>query len=177
MKQTISEFEVDINENNYENNIETIDKNIVIKKTESKLESLFEEIHESIFNFKKSFSTFQSQIKKLEKEVKKEKKNLNKEINKIKLKKRVKKPSGFAKAVPISKELCDFMDKPNGSQIARTEVTRFIINYIKSNDLQSTLDKQCIIPDIKLQKLLDNDSGEVLTYFNIQKFMNKHFLK
>ena len=28
------------------------------------------------------------------------------------------------------------MDKPNGSEVARTEVTQFIISYIKTNNLQ-----------------------------------------
>ena len=61
--------------------------------------------------------------------------------------------------------------------MARTEVTRFIIKYIKDNNLQAQSEKKRIIPDEKLQKLLNSDSGEEITYFNIQKFMNKHFMK
>ena len=46
------------------------------------------------------------------------------------------KPSGFAVPTKISNDLCDFMGKPGGSQVARTEVTQYIIQYIKQKDLQ-----------------------------------------
>ena len=42
-----------------------------------------------------------------------------------------KNPSGFAKPSKITSELCFFMNKPPGTKIARTEVTRYLIHYIK----------------------------------------------
>ena len=42
-----------------------------------------------------------------------------------------KEPSGFAKPTLISNELCDFLSKPNGTEMARTEVTKYLTQYIK----------------------------------------------
>ena len=77
----------------------------------------------------------------------------------------------------ISEELCVFMNKNKGELVARTEVTRYIINYVKENNLQNKDNGQVILPDDKLKKLLDVKEGDTLTYFNIQKFMNRHFHK
>ena len=86
------------------------------------------------------------------------------------------KPSGFAKPSKISSELCEFMGKENGAEVARTEVTQFVIAYIKQNKLAESKN---IIPDKKLTALLgiENNSDENVTYFNIQKYMNRHFPK
>ena len=71
------------------------------------------------------------------------------------------------------------MDKPEGSEIARTEVTKALVIYIKNNILLDHGEdlKNKIVPDQKLQNLLGIKSDELLglTYFNIQKYMNKHF--
>ena len=67
---------------------------------------------------------------------------MNKKLSKLKMNRKVKKPSGFAKPVCISKELCEFLDKPEGTTMARTEVTRFIIKYIKDNNLQAQSEKK-----------------------------------
>ena len=60
---------------------------------------------------------------------------------------------------------------------ARTEVTRYIIEYIKKEELQNKEDRRKIMPDMKLMKLLEIPEKEELTYFNLQKYMNKHFVK
>ena len=71
------------------------------------------------------------------------------------------------------------MDKPEGTEIARTEVTKALVAYIKSNNLleHGEYSKNKIVPDEKLKTLLGIDHTELnyLTYFNIQKYMNKHF--
>jgi chromatin remodeling complex protein RSC6 len=69
------------------------------------------------------------------------------------------------------------MKKPHGSQVARTEVTQYIIQYIKDNKLQWTENRKVIKPDGKLNSLLDVPVGEEVTYFNLQRFMNRHFVK
>ena len=57
-----------------------------------------------------------------------------------------------------------------------TSNTRIKINqYIKDNALQSTENKQIIIPDEKLKNLLKIKENEEVTYFNLQKYMNPHF--
>jgi len=117
-----------------------------------------------------------TQLRTLEKTVNKEVKTHKKE-NVKKQVKGVRKPSGFAAASPISKDLCEFMGQDIGTNIARTEVTKFICSYIKSKSLTDDNNNKVIKPDDKLKDLLGTDDDTVLTYFNIQRFMNKHFIK
>ena len=149
---------------------------------ESNLDALSEQfttINDSLSLFKMQISTLQKLVKTLEKEVRKEiKQSVNKkelkQANKIK-----RAPSGFAKPSKVTKELCEFMDKPEGSEIARTEVTKALVSYIKTHNLIETNSKQKIILDDKLKSLLgiQSDITEDITYFNIQRYMNKHFYK
>ena len=136
----------------------------------------FSAILSTLSQLKTQITSTSLQLKNLEKQVKKEMKNKNKEISKNKNRGN-RKPSGFAEATQISDELCDFMGKEKGEKIARTEVTKYICNYIKENDLRKKDNKRIINPDNKLKSLLGvNDSSEI-TYFNIQRYMNKHFIK
>jgi upstream activation factor subunit UAF30 len=135
----------------------------------------FDLIVNSLTNFKSQINTVQQQIRLLEKDVKKQMKNYKKVLIKSK-NKGSRKPSGFANPTKVTKQLCEFMNKKEGSEIARTEVTRALISYIKSNNLQDKNNKKVIAPDNKLKNLLDIDENEELTYFNLQKYMNKHFI-
>jgi upstream activation factor subunit UAF30 len=85
-------------------------------------------------------------------------------------------PSGFAKPTLISDELCAFLKVPIGTQLARTEVTRKITEYIKANSLQNQANKKIILPDATLGSLLKAGDAEV-TYFNLQKYLKTHFTK
>ena len=135
----------------------------------------FEVIIDSLSHFRIHVNTLQQQIRQLEKNVKKEMKGLKKVAEKSKNKGN-KKPSGFANPTKVTKELCEFMNKQEGTQIARTEVTRALISYIKANNLQNKSNKKIILPDEKLQFLLGINEEQELTYFNLQKYMNKHFI-
>ena len=86
-------------------------------------------------------------------------------------------PSGFVKPTRISDELAKFLDKPIGSEMARTDVTKEINAYIRANKLQDVTNGRKIIPDKKLASLLKIKQNEELTYFNLQKFMSIHFAK
>lgn len=86
-------------------------------------------------------------------------------------------PSGFVKPTKISTELAKFLGKPEGSEMARTEVTREINKYIRANDLQDSSNGRKINPDAKLRGLLQVPTSDDLTYFNLQKYLSKHFPK
>lgn len=86
-------------------------------------------------------------------------------------------PSGFVKPTKISVELAKFLGKPEGSEMARTEVTREINKYIRANDLQDSSNGRKINPDAKLRGLLQVPTSDDLTYFNLQKYLSKHFPK
>jgi len=86
-------------------------------------------------------------------------------------------PSGFVKPTLISNELASFLGRPEGSVLARTEVTREVNSYIRSQQLQDKDNGRKINPDAKLLKLLKLKKGDELTYFNLQKYMAVHFAK
>ena len=86
-------------------------------------------------------------------------------------------PSGFVKPTRISDELAIFLEKSAGSEMARTEVTRDINKYIRTNKLQDESNGRKIIPDAKLSALLKLGKDDELTYFNLQRFMSPHFAK
>jgi chromatin remodeling complex protein RSC6 len=129
----------------------------------------------SLSSFKSQISMLSSQVKALEKNVKKQMKQLEREAAKNKSKGN-RKASGFAVPTKISKDLCKFMGKPEGSEMARTEVTKYIIQYIKNNKLPDKKNKKVIKPDSALKSLLDLKPEDEVTYFNLQKYMNKHFV-
>ena len=87
------------------------------------------------------------------------------------------KPSGFALKVNISDDLKNFMSLNKDDMVARTEVTKFLIKYIKEHNLQNPTDRRIIECDDKLKTLLKVPDGDTLTYFNIQRYMNVHFVK
>ena len=139
----------------------------------------FNTINNSLTLFKMQISTLQQQVKTIEKNVKKELKT-NEKKAKSAIPKAKKAPSGFAKPSKVTKELCEFMNRPEGTEIARTEVTKALVIYIKSNNLQEQTPeaKNRINPDDKLINLLGLKVEDIneLTFFNIQKHMNKHFI-
>lgn len=86
-------------------------------------------------------------------------------------------PSGFVKPTRISDELATFLSKPSGTEMARTDVTRDINKYIREHGLQDKENGRKINPDGKLSSLLKVGKDEVLTYFNLQRYMSPHFAK
>jgi len=86
-------------------------------------------------------------------------------------------PSGFTKPAPISDELAKFLGKSSGIEMSRTDVSKEINDYIKSNNLKDQKNGRIIHPDSKLTVLLNVKDGEQLSYFNLQKYMKHHFPK
>lgn len=74
--------------------------------------------------------------------------------------------------VKISDALAEFLGKEKGSMVLRREVSEEIREYIKRNNLGTG---RFIYPDTKLASLLVTN-GEQLTYFNMQYFMDPHFM-
>lgn len=85
------------------------------------------------------------------------------------------KPSGFAKPGYISPELCNFLGKPNGTEMARTDVTKYLTTYIKDHNLQNQANKKEILCDKALKGLLQPDKDDIITYFNLQSYMKRHY--
>ena len=122
-------------------------------------------------------SALKTEYRALEKKWARELKTAQKQSSKRKRKAGNRAPSGFVKPTRISDELAKFLEKPSGSEMARTEVTRDINKYIRSNNLQDKENGRKINPDTKLAALLKLKKTDELTYFNLQRYMSPHFAK
>ena len=147
----------------------------------TEIETQFTDINSRLKMFRDLYTSITSDVRKLQKNVQK---YLKESARKNKRKKRVqdpnkpkRAPSGFAKPALISTELCSFLGKPQGTEMARTEVTKFLTTYTKDNNLQDQANKRRILPDKKLGKLLGAGKDDEITYFNLQKYMKVHFPK
>ena len=123
------------------------------------------------------FSTIKGEFKTLEKVISRELKSAQKSSNKRAKRAGNRQPSGFVKPTKISAELAAFLGKSNGTEMARTAVSKEINNYIRTHQLQDKSNGRKINPDAKLSALLNIKSNEELTYFNLQRFMKHHFVK
>ena len=140
---------------------------------ESSSEVLFKKLNLQFHDLVLAMKTIQTNLKVLEKEVAKDRKELKK---KNKKKSDKKKASGFAVPTPITNELANFLGLPNDSQIARTDVTSKVIAYVKEHNLQNPDNKKQIVPDEALSFILKAPEGDVITFFNIQTYLKKHFV-
>ena len=138
----------------------------------------FSNVLEQLLNIQTQVKSMVTVVKKLEKNVNKEINANNKTKKKSKDKDKAPRPlSGFAKPTLISQELCKFLNKDSGTEMARTDVTKIISQYIKDNNLQNPKNRREILPDKKLKNLLKVSDSDNVTYFNLQKYMKHHFIK
>jgi chromatin remodeling complex protein RSC6 len=133
----------------------------------------------SLNGLREVISTLHTQLKKLEKRVHRE----IKDARKRKRRATTVDANGEAKPVRLSifeiptrlsDDLCHFLGKPKGTEMSRSNVTKAVTTYIKEKNLKN---KHDIKPDAALKKLLSPPEGEPLTYFNLQKYLNKHYVK
>lgn len=114
----------------------------------------------------------EKRVARLQKEADKRRRKSKKPVEGEEAKPR--KLSIFELPTPLSNELCSFLGVSNGSKESRSNVTKAITSYVKQHNLKN---KHTIAPDAKLTSLLRVKEGEVLTYFNLQRYLNPHYLK
>ena len=143
-----------------------------LQKIVSKLGSLKTRLHEN----KREATQMCNEVNTLEKMIDQYVLKIAKDQQKTAREKRQRKPSGFASPTKVSPELCIFMGRQVGELISRTETSKFLSEYISSNQLFDPKNKTVIRPDEQLLRLLgDNARDNEITYFTIQKYMNRHF--
>lgn len=122
-------------------------------------------------------SSMKADYKLLEKSVSRELKAASKSKKAKKASSGNRQPSGFVKPSVISEELIAFLGKEAGTMMSRVEVSKGINAYITANNLKDKVSGRQINPDAKLATLLKIGKDEVLTYFNLQKYLKIHFVK
>ena len=143
----------------------------------AELTAEFANWHAQLQQLQAGISALRNGARALEKRATRELKVAHKAQQKRKRRAGNRSPSGFVKPTLISNELAAFLGKDQGTEMARTEVTREINAYIRANNLQDKDNGRKINADSKLTKLLKLSKSDELTYFNLQKFMSPHFAK
>ena len=128
---------------------------------------------------RETVSAMLAQVKKLEKRVHREIKDARKRkrrtvaVDGVEGEKK-REPSVFERPTQVTDELNKFLGRPLGTLLSRSEVTKSVNNYVKEKNLKN---KHDIKPDAALKKLLAIGDGEPLTYFNLQRYLNRHYVK
>jgi len=118
-------------------------------------------------------------VKRLDKRVHREIKDARKRKRRVKAEdgaegSKPRTPSIFERPVQVTDELCTFLGLAKGTLISRSQVTKLVNNYVKEKNLK---EKHSITPDAALRALLALPEGVLLTYFNLQKYLNHHYVK
>ena len=82
--------------------------------------------------------------------------------------------NGFNKPLDVSEELRKFLNMAPGEQISRSQVTKKLNEYVTEKGLKNG---QNISMDASLRSILDPPADVQVTFLNIQKYINKHYVK
>lgn len=118
------------------------------------------------------FQTLQAEIKALRKDLRRVKALLEDPTGE-KSKARVSN-NGFNKPLEVSDKLRAFLKLAADEKISRSQVTKRINEYVTLNNLKAG---QVINLDATLKDLLTPPEGINVTFLNIQKYINHHYIK
>ena len=117
-------------------------------------------------------ATLQSEIKALRKDLRKVKQLLE-DPSGEKSKARASN-NGFNKPLDVSDKLRLFLRLGADEKVSRSQVTKMINQYVTEKSLKNG---QQISLDATLKDLLNPPEGTTVTFLNIQKFINPHYIK
>jgi upstream activation factor subunit UAF30 len=82
--------------------------------------------------------------------------------------------NGFNKPLDVSEKLRAFLKLGVEDKVSRSQVTKLINEYVTEKGLKAG---QQITLDASLQDLLAPPAGTQITFLNIQKYINPHYIK
>lgn len=156
---------------------EKVDKTKLTEDASDRLWTGLIDLQAKVQAARSMYTDVQNDLKAFGRSLQKELKIMQKSAGRKNRKNASRSPSGFVKPTRISDELAVFLNKDKGTEMARTDVTREINNYIKEHQLKDTINGRKINADQKLTQLLRLTSDDELTYFNLQRYMSVHFYK
>jgi hypothetical protein len=135
--------------------------------TMSKLELLKKDIQSQA-------NVLKDKVKVLAKEVKVSSQSKKSNRNQINASSPVRKMNnGLTKEFSISSELCRFLNTEENSKKCRSEVTKYIHDYIREKGLKAESGNFRV--DENLSKLFDVNTNEKVAFFSLGKLLNTHF--
>ena len=151
------------------------------KKANLELDKKFEGNNEEVFERLKEIKSNQMLLfKEQDLLIKQYKKNCDMELKKFSGKRRKKnveggeaKRSGFTKPTRVPKQIAEFLGLSEDAVLPRTEVTKHIYEYIKSNELQIKEDKKKSYTDAKLSELFNLPEKSVIEFSTFQVLLSK----
>jgi upstream activation factor subunit UAF30 len=136
-----------------------------------------ESLKKELVELKEQFTTLSETVEKLKSDNKKMARQLKKVVKEQEPADKPKRANGFAKPLKMSPELCNFLGVSEDTEMARTEVTKAITEYVKKHNLQNPDNKRELILDDKLKSILKPDNDVTVTFFNLQRWVSPHYKK
>ena len=159
------------------NNEEVKTSKKVVLELDKKFENNNEEVSERL---KEIRSNFMLLFKEQDLLVKQYKKNCDTELKRSGGKRKKKnleggetKRSGFTKPTKVPIKISQFLGLPEDSVLPRTEVTKHIYEYIKSNELQIKEDKKKSCTDKKLSELFNLPEKSIIEFSTFQVLLSQ----
>jgi chromatin remodeling complex protein RSC6 len=123
-------------------------------------------------------------VRNVLKDVERQTKDYDKLVNKRSRNKGEKKvsdaPSGITKPVAISDDLAVFLGVAPGTLVPRNEVTKGVSAYVRQHELYDPTNRQKFSfankPEGKVLFKLLGEPQEVVTYFNLQRYLKSHYI-
>ena len=123
-------------------------------------------------------------VRNVLKDVERQTKDYDKLVNKRSRNKGEKKvsdaPSGITKPVAISDDLAVFLGVAPGTLVPRNEVTKGVSAYVRQHELYDPTNRQKFSfankPEGKVLFKLLGEPEEVVTYFNLQRYLKSHYI-
>lgn len=141
----------------------------------------FDELITELSGLEKTMKVLTRRVRELKKDLQKDAKEKRLEFNKVSRKARglpARPRSGIHKPCRVSPEFLKFLNKPDNTLLARTDATRLINEIIKKEGMQSPEAKRNIVPTPALRQLLAiPEEKPFITFFELPKLMNQHFIK
>lgn len=82
--------------------------------------------------------------------------------------------NGFNKPLDVSEKLRAFLKLSPDEKISRSQVTKLVNQYVTEKNLKAG---QNITMDATLKDLLNPPEGTQVTFLNIQRYINPHYIK
>jgi chromatin remodeling complex protein RSC6 len=123
-------------------------------------------------------------VRNVLKDVERQTKDYDKLVNKRSRNKGEKKvsdaPSGITKPVAISDDLAVFLGVAPGTLVPRNEVTKGVSAYVRQHELYDPTNRQKFSfankPEGKVLFKLLGEPEEIVTYFNLQRYLKSHYI-